>query len=174
MIALKPHVPIMKLNPNAKGLLDEALGRLGLRSTRQREHVFAVLLTRRDHPTADEIYARAREEMPTISLATVYNCLETLVDCELVKRLNYEREPSRFCPNDGEHAHFLDERTGRVFDIEVPDNFLEAIREVLPDGFEPKKFKLSFIGYAPSDEVDAAVRGGEVSREVAERLTQHP
>ncbi|QYY35725.1 Fur family transcriptional regulator [Ruficoccus sp. ZRK36] len=141
----------MKLSTNSKRELEEALVENGLRATRQREHVYAVLLTQRDHPTADEVYARAKQVMPSISLATVYNCLETLVECDLVKKLNYEREPSRFCPNDGEHAHFLDEGTGRVFDIDLPENFMHEITNVLPQGFEAKKFKLSFTGYAPKD-----------------------
>ena len=139
----------MKLSTNAKHELEEALVTNGLRATRQREHVYGVLLTQRDHPTADEVYARAKQAMPSISLATVYNCLETLVECDLIKKLNYEREPSRFCPNDGEHAHFLDEATGRVFDIDLPENFMREITQVLPPGFEAKKFKLSFSGYAP-------------------------
>lgn len=139
----------MKINTTAKRELEEALLTNGLRATRQREHVYTVLLTQRDHPTADEVYARAKQGMPSISLATVYNCLETLVECDLVKKLNYEREPSRFCPNDGEHAHFLDEETGRVFDIDLPENFMREITNVLPQGFQAKKFKLSFTGYAP-------------------------
>ena len=63
----------MKLSPEYKNLLNSALGHSGQRPTK-REHVFSVLLEKRDHPTADEIYARSRTEMPTISLATVYNC----------------------------------------------------------------------------------------------------
>lgn len=140
----------MELSKTHRAQLDEALTGSGLRTTRQREHVFAVLMSQRDHPTADEVYARAKHKMPTISLATVYNCLETLVECDLVKKLNYEREPSRFCPNDGDHAHFLDEQSGRVYDINIPEKFLQTIKQVLPVGFEAKKFKLSFTGYAPN------------------------
>ena len=69
--------------------------------------------------------------MSTISLATVYNCLETFVDCGLVKRLTYEREPSRFCPNDGDHAHFLDEGSGRVYDIEIPETFIKQMMNII-------------------------------------------
>jgi len=145
----------MELSKTYRAQLDDALAGSGLRTTRQREHVFAVLMSQRDHPTADEVYARAKRKMPTISLATVYNCLETLVECDLVKKLNYEREPSRFCPNDGDHAHFLDEKSGRVYDIDIPEKFLETVKEVLPSGFEAKKFKLSFTGYAPNfDKLD--------------------
>lgn len=131
--------------------MDEALSKSGLRSTKQREHVYSVLLARRDHPTADEVYARSKQSMPNISLATVYNCLETLADCGLVKRLNYEREPSRFCPNDGEHAHFLDEKSGRVYDIALPRDFDHVVTKILPDGFEAHKIKVTFTGYAPVD-----------------------
>ncbi|MEM8550388.1 MAG: Fur family transcriptional regulator [Verrucomicrobiota bacterium] len=139
----------MKLSTFSKRELEEALIQNGLRATRQREHVYAVLLSQRDHPTADEVYARSKGDMPSISLATVYNCLETLVECDLVKKLNYEREPSRFCPNDGEHAHFLDEDSGRVFDISLPESFVKEVTQVLPNGFEARKVKLSFTGYAP-------------------------
>lgn len=142
---------MIQLPEEARGALEAALQRHGLRSTRQREHVYAVLLTQRDHPTADEVYVRAKKDMPTISLATVYNCLETLVECELVKKLNYEREPGRFCPNDGEHAHFLDETSGRVYDILLPPGFASTLTDILPDGFKAKRYKISFSGLAPQN-----------------------
>jgi Fur family peroxide stress response transcriptional regulator len=131
-------------------MLDEALARTGLRSTRQREHVFAVLLDKRDHPTADEVFARARDSMSSISLATVYNCLETLVTCGLVRQVNLEREPSRYCPNLKEHAHFHDRRTGRVYDVEVPSEFIAGLKQVLPAGYEVEHIDLSFQGVAPA------------------------
>jgi len=51
--------------------LAQRLADSGLRSTPQREVIYDVLLKKRDHPTADEVYARVRADMPTISLATV-------------------------------------------------------------------------------------------------------
>jgi len=140
----------MKLSPTSRQVLDEALARTKLRSTKQREHVFAVLLNKRDHPTADEVYARARETMPTISLATVYNCLETLVSCSLVRQVNIEREPSRYCPNLHEHAHFHDRRTGRVYDIDVPADFATTLKRVLPTGYQIDHVELAFHGMAPA------------------------
>lgn len=136
----------MSLNPKYRRAFAAAMTRKGMRTTRQREQIFSVLLTKRDHPTADEVYARAKAVIPGISLATVYNCLDTLVDCDLVKRLTYERQPSRYCPNHGEHAHFLDEETGRIYDIELPPHFDERLKEILPEGYEASKFKLSFTG----------------------------
>lgn len=135
----------------AKKALDATLAKQGLRSTKQREQVFSVLLHHRDHPTADEVYNRSKQEMPSISLATVYNCLETLVQCGLVRAVNYEREPTRFCPNLSEHAHFQDKRTGRVYDINLPDDVMERLRDVLPEGYVADSIELYFHGKTPEN-----------------------
>jgi len=130
----------------AKKALDEALAGNGLRSTRQREHVFKVLLEQRDHPTADEVYTRAKRGMSSISLATVYNCLETLVGCGLVRAVNYERESTRYCPNLSEHAHFQDRRTGRVYDVDLPPAVMEQLHSVLPKDYRADSVELYFHG----------------------------
>jgi Fur family transcriptional regulator, peroxide stress response regulator len=139
---------IGNLPVEAKKALESTLAEHGLRATRQREHIFKVLLLKRDHPTADEVYARARAGMETISLATVYNCLETLVGCGLVRAVNYEREPTRFCPNLSEHAHFQDRKTGRVYDVDLPPDLMKRLREVLPSGYEADSIELYFHGRA--------------------------
>jgi len=106
------------------------------------------LLERRDHPTADELFARVKTKMPTISLATVYNCLEALVQCELVKQVNFEREPTRYCSNLTEHAHFIDTATGQIIDIEMTPTYLARLREALPPGFAMDDVELNFRGTA--------------------------
>jgi Fur family peroxide stress response transcriptional regulator len=140
-----------ELPVEAKRALEMALATHGLRATRQREHIFKVLLLKRDHPTADEVYARARQGMDTISLATVYNCLETLVGCGLVRAVNYEREPTRFCPNLSEHAHFQDRRTGRVYDVDLPPELMEQLRRILPREYEADSVELYFHGRAKTN-----------------------
>ena len=98
-LSLYYHYKIMKLSTESRETLNQALSQCGLRSTRQREQVYSILLGKHDHPTADEIYNRAKEEMPPISLATVYNCLDTLVECGLARQVNFERESTRYCPH---------------------------------------------------------------------------
>ena len=129
-------------------LLARKLADSGLRATPQREVVFNVLLKKRDHPTADEVYARVRSEMPTISLATVYNCLETLVQCNLVRAVNFERGPTRYCPNLRPHAHFHDEQTGATHDIDLPPSLLEKVNAVLPRGYDASSVEIIFRGKA--------------------------
>lgn len=89
----------------------------GLRMTRQRREVYRTLLSTRDHPTAQDVFRRVLETVPHISLATVYNCLEALVAHGVVRQVNFDREPSRFCPNLEEHGHFHDQKTGTIHDV---------------------------------------------------------
>ncbi len=122
-----------------------------VRPTPQREVVLNVILDKRDHPTADEIFARVKAHMPTISLATVYNCLDTLVSCGLVRQVNFDRAPTRYCPNLHEHAHFHDEATGKVHDIDLPADVISRLRELLPSGFDASAVELSFRGKASAN-----------------------
>lgn len=132
----------------APDMLAQRLADSGLRATPQREVVFSVLLNKRDHPTADEVYARVRNEMPSISLATVYNCLETLVQCQLVRAVNFERGPTRYCPNLQPHAHFHDESTGETYDVDLPAELLDRVKRVLPSGYDASSVEIIFRGKA--------------------------
>ncbi len=49
--------------------LEDSLEIGGFRTTRQRKEVFEVVAGSYDHPTADEIFERAKKRMPEISFA---------------------------------------------------------------------------------------------------------
>ena len=134
------------LNVQDKEDLLTALKRKGLRPTKQRSSVYEVILGKKDHPSADEILLRVRRVLTTISLATVYNCLETLVDCGLVRQVNIDRAPTRFCPNLTPHAHFKCSRTGEIFDLAMDSKTIANLKSILPEGFLAENFDLSFIG----------------------------
>ena len=136
----------MQLFPQYKELLDDALERSGQRSTKQREHVFALLLEKRDHPTADEIFARARQGMPSISLATVYNCLETLTETSLIRQVNFERESTRYCPNLTQHAHFYCRESGEIVDVELSEKLITELMAALPEGFSAHHIDIAYDG----------------------------
>jgi len=140
----------MVFNSEASEALAQRLSDVGLRSTPQREAIYNVLLKKRDHPTAEDVFARAKPEMPMISLATVYNCLETLVQCDLVRAVNFERGPTRYCPNLLPHAHFHDESTGSTHDIDLPPDVLAQVKAVLPPEFDAKSIEIIFRGKAPT------------------------
>jgi Fur family peroxide stress response transcriptional regulator len=143
--------------------LAQKLSSSGLRATPQRELVFDVLLRKRDHPTAEEVYARVRADLPSISLATVYNCLETLVQCNLVRAVNFERGPTRYCPNLQPHAHFYDEKTGAAYDVDLPASLIEQVKRILPEGYDANSVEIVFRGKTLRDRDAAPVAGDTAS-----------
>lgn len=127
--------------------LAQRLADSGLRNTPQRELVYQSILARRDHPTAEEIFARVKAEMPTISLATIYNCLETLIECRLVRAVHFERASTRYCPNLVPHAHFHDSKTGVTHDIDLPEELLTALKKLLPEGYTADMIDITYHGH---------------------------
>lgn len=118
----------------------------GLRLTKQRREVLSVILSERDHPTANDVYSRAQKRMPTISLATVYNCLEALISHGIVRQVNIERESSRYCPNLADHCHFQDVSTGKIHDVVFKKGVkLEDLLD-LPQGTEISHLEISLKG----------------------------
>ena len=82
----------------------------------------------------------------SISLATVYNCLEALVSHGLVRQVNFERESSRYCPNLSDHCHFQDEKSGKIHDVIFKEGVsLEDLLE-LPPGTEISHLEISLKG----------------------------
>lgn len=122
----------------------------GLKMTRQRWEVYKTLMTQRDHPTANDVYRSTQEVLPSISLATVYNCLEALVKHGVVRQVNFDREPSRFCPNLAEHGHFHDETSGSIHDVTFkPGVDLAQILD-LPEGTVITDVELTLRGQLPA------------------------
>jgi Fe2+ or Zn2+ uptake regulation protein len=131
----------LKLLPN----VTRQFAASGIRLTKQREEVFAMLLQNKDHPTAAELFLRAKKRMPSISLATIYNCLEALVDSNLVKQVNLDRAPTRYCANLLEHSHFYCESCREISDVDTP--FAGAWN--LPAGFDVSQAEVSLRGLCP-------------------------
>ena len=123
--------------------LTERLGTTGLRLTPQRQQVYDVLLQKRDHPTAEEVFIRAKRAMPEISHATVYNCLDALVKCGLARQVQLERGATRFCPNMTEHGHFHCSACGTIYDVNLPH---ELPCVAVPRGFKSQAYDVTIHG----------------------------
>src|SRR6516164_2868965 len=132
--------------------LSQQLTTSGLRFTPQRQHVYDVLLQKRDHPTAEEVFIRAKRAMPDISMATVYNCLDALVKCGLVRQVTLERGAAHFCPNMQEHCHFYCDNCQSVFDIDL----CEGAGVRLPKGFRANRYDVTIHGKCPACSATAA------------------
>ena len=131
--------------------LTERLARSGFRFTPQREHVYQILLQRQDHPTAEEVFIGAKKGMPENSMATVYNCLDALVKCGLVKLVNLDRGATRYCANMREHWHFYCDECESVFDIDASAETTQGTLP-LPKGFKAERYEVAIHGLCPACE----------------------
>jgi Fur family ferric uptake transcriptional regulator len=97
------------------------------------------------HPTAVELYTRARETMPSLSLGTVYRNLEMLTRSGDVLCLERAGTSRRFDGNTAAHGHVRCTVCGRVGDIvgALPDAVLDNIRS---PGFDVLGMEVEFTG----------------------------
>jgi Fur family transcriptional regulator, stress-responsive regulator len=96
----------------------ERLRALDWRLTPQRRVIAEVMGGEHVHLTAEEVLERARERLPEVSLATVYNALNELVAMGEVKQVDAGAGPTRYDPNteDGHH-HLVCLKCGDLRDV---------------------------------------------------------
>jgi Fur family peroxide stress response transcriptional regulator len=88
-----------------------------LKLTPQRIAVYNYLKSSTEHPSAETIYKSLQELYPTMSLATVYKALKTLVEIGLVQEINVGEGNFRYDGNVCAHPHIQCLSCGKVDDI---------------------------------------------------------
>lgn len=118
--------------------------------TPQRRAIIQVLLDNGSHPTAEQILTRVRQEMPSISAATVYNTLHELVEMDLLLELDLglglgER---RYDTLTETHDHLVCLECGRVEDVpRYPETSCSTPKQ--DHGFQVTGCRLTYTGYCP-------------------------
>jgi Fe2+ or Zn2+ uptake regulation protein len=107
----------------------EVLDKNGLRCTRQREVIYDALASAKTHPTAEELFTSVRCVEPGLSLATVYNTLDALAACGLVRRLPCPNGACRFDACMHDHVH-LSTGDGRI--VDVPEDLSGRLLSGIP------------------------------------------
>jgi len=77
----------------------------GLRKTVQRDAIIEAAFSTDKHYTAEELLAMARNNEPSVSRATVYRTLPLLVECGVLKEMDFGKEYKFYDPNFAEHPH---------------------------------------------------------------------
>lgn len=88
-----------------------------MRSSRQRDLILEIINCSHDHNTTQEIYQRARQIIPNISLGTVYRNLNQLVDLGLILRIKTSEGMDRFDNLNQQHHHFICDNCSRIIDV---------------------------------------------------------
>ena len=121
-----------------------------MKYSKQREHILKTLRENVIHPTADEIYALARKEMPSLSLATVYRNLNQLAENGIIRRIDGLDGSVHFDHNLCKHYHFICTKCNKVYDV-VYDIAPDLADKVLAEtGLFVESFDISLKGICPN------------------------
>jgi len=115
------------------------------RSTKQREVLRRIIEHKRRPLSPTELHDFAREELPSISLATIYRSLRLFQDEGFVQEVQLPGEQPRYETTDrGHHHHFHCDRCDRAFDL--PDCPGEAVAAMAPQGFRVTDHDITLYG----------------------------
>jgi Fur family ferric uptake transcriptional regulator len=124
----------------------------GLKMTEQRRVIARVLSDATDHPDVEQVYRRATEIDPHISIATVYRTVRLFEEASILERHDFRDGRSRYeeAP-EVHHDHLIDIQSGRV--IEFRDEQIEQLQRKVAEklGYRLVDHRLELYA-VPSDE----------------------
>ena len=127
-----------------------APGAAGARVTSQRTLILKVIQEGEGHLNADEIYRRARQEYPRLSMSTVYRTLQVLKRLGLIEEVHIDETHHHYEAKQAtEHHHLVCQGCGRVIEFHYP--LARQIKKAVPDArdFDIISTELRVTGYCP-------------------------
>ncbi len=112
-----------------------------LKSTPQRMAMLGIMEAK-GHADIDEIYQEIKKDFVSISLATVYKNINTMLDAGIIEEIKVPQKKSKFEIAKHKHSHFVCEKCGEVYDVQKP----KKLDIELPEGFEPREASVMIVG----------------------------
>ena len=94
----------------------------GLRRTPEREVILAEVFAVHEHFDVDQLYLRLREKGNKVSKASIYRALRLLLDCGLVREVDYTDGHWHYehIYGHGDHNHLRCLSCGEIVEFEAP------------------------------------------------------
>lgn len=89
-----------------------------IRRSKQRDCIYEYLTETTAHPSAEMVYESLKPQMPALSLGTVYRNLKLLEDLGKIQRVTTHKNMERYDARMDDHAHFVCNHCGKVFDLD--------------------------------------------------------
>ena len=104
----------------------------GLKMTEQRRTIAQVLSESLDHPDVDQVYQRAIERDPRISIATVYRTVRLFEEANILEKHDFGDGRARYEEaSTDHHDHLIDIKTGEV--IEFYNREIEILKKKIAE-----------------------------------------
>lgn len=144
-----------KINPQT-GRKEVSMAKT-IRHSRQREKIYSYLVDATDHPTAEMIHTALKEEIPGLSLGTVYRNLNLLEELGKVRRVTALQGNERYDAICHDHAHFICQSCGSIRDLHGVDatKIQESIS--LDEGYSLSRLDMIVTGKCAQCAENAAV-----------------
>lgn len=117
-----------------------------LKITPQRLAIFKILKDNKSHPCAEEIYLKVREKFPTISLATVYQTLDTLENIGGIRVLRFDKKKTRYDADLSPHHHLICIKCKKIIDLQYDFSKTLKLPRSMNNRFQVNEFKVLFYG----------------------------
>jgi Fe2+ or Zn2+ uptake regulation protein len=142
-MASKTHVHTA---PSDDAAVTQLLRESGLRATSQRVVMHRLLRERDRHVSAEELLSEAGEQLPGVSLPTVYATLELFEELGIVRRVNGGGGTLLWDTRADAHHHMICRNCGRIEDMETPLDLDRARRAAARSGFQPDRAEVVVSG----------------------------
>ncbi len=121
------------------------------RNTKQKMLILSAVRGSCEHPTAEQVYALITDDMPSLSLGTVYRNLNRLAENGEIRRISVTNSPDRFDGNMMPHHHVCCLNCGAFCDeFELPYNATLDKNLEKKRGFKVTRHETVFYGYCPN------------------------
>ncbi len=121
------------------------LSAAGLRKTPERFEILRRVLGLKGHFGVDQLHGILEDSGYHVSRATVYNTLDLLLDCGLIRRHLFETHQACFEVAGASHLHLVCSRCGRI--IEADDRqTARALDSIKRSDFRPAYFSATVYG----------------------------
>lgn len=131
-----------------KETIEEKCLAKGVKLTEQRKIIAKVMSSSKDHPDVDELYKRASNIDPKISIATVYRTIKLFAEEGIVTKHGFKGgEKARYEElSESHHDHLIDIKTGEI--IEFVDDEIEKLQKKIAEkfGYDLVDHKLELYG----------------------------
>jgi Fur family transcriptional regulator, peroxide stress response regulator len=117
-----------------------------LAATHQRQKIYEALVSRPGHYSPEEIYEQVKQDLPSISLATVYKNLKTFVHAGMLHEVSPHHGSWRIDANRHPHHHLVCTRCRSITDLPVDSLAPVKLRGTIPSGFRVEKFSIELQG----------------------------
>lgn len=130
--------------------VSEQLRELGLRATATRLAVYRAVLDSGAHPDVEEVAARVRDDIGTISTQAVYDGLRALTDAGMLRRIEPAGNPARYEARVGDnHHHVVCRICGAAHDIDCTTGSAPCLTPSQTGGFAIDEAEVTFWGLCP-------------------------